>query len=131
MLLKNRIAAVICGCTFVLLPAFSQTNPKAKAEIGIQESAAFFENTNADRTQRSAAVNCGFLGSYRFFLNKRLVAELSYRYKQNTQTYDLDSGSIGAKNTSDGVFAAYVFHLPVNHGSPPRATGAHTFDPKS
>jgi hypothetical protein len=131
MLLKNTIVAVICGSTLLSLPAFSQENPMPKAEIGIGASMPLVENTSADGAQQSATVNCGFQGGNRFFFNKHIGLDPSYGYTHNTQTYNLDSGSIGVKDNSDGVLTAYVFRLPAKRSSSFVLVGAHIFDPRT
>jgi hypothetical protein len=90
MLLKHIIVAAICGRTLVSLPAFGQENPMSKADISIEASVPFVENTSSDGAQQSATVNYGFLASYRFFFNKHSGVELSYTH--NIRTYSLDSG---------------------------------------
>jgi hypothetical protein len=104
MLLKNTIVAVICGGTLLSLPAFSQENPMFKVETSI-----------------GASVSLVF--------NKHIGLEPSNGYTHNTQTFNLDSGSIGVKDDSDGVLTAYVFRLPAKRWSSFVLVGAHIFDP--
>ncbi len=133
MLLKHIIVAAICGSTLISLPAFGQGNPMSKADISIEASVPFAENTNSDGAQQSATIKYGFLGGYRFFFNKHSGVELSYGYTHNIQTYNLDSGSIGVMNNSDEVLAAYVFRLPAKRWSRfvRAGAGALIFDPKT
>ena len=118
MLLKNTIVAVIFGSTLVSLPALGQDNPTSKADISIQASMPFVESTNSDRAQPSAILNYGFSGGYRFFSNRRSGVEPSYGYTHNIQMYSLKSRSIGVKNNSDEVLAAYVFPFPAKRRAP-------------
>jgi len=133
VLLKTAIVAAICGSTLVSLPAFGQEEPMSKADISIEASLPFVRNTNTDGAQQSASVNYGVLGSYRFFFNRHSGVELSYGYTRNTQTYSLDSGSMGVKNNSDELFAAYVFRFPAKRWSPfvLAGAGALIFDPNA
>jgi hypothetical protein len=116
MLLTNTIVAAICGSTLVSLPAFGQEHPMSKADISIEASGPFVENTNSDGAQRSATVNYRILGGYRFVFNKHNGVELSYTH--NIQTYSLNSGSIGAKNNSQEVLAADAFRFSAKRWSP-------------
>jgi hypothetical protein len=102
----------------------------SKADISIGASVPFVENTNADRTQQNATVNYGFQGGYRFFFNKHIGLEPSYGYTHNTQTYNLDSGSIGVRDNADGVLTAYIFRLPAKWWSSFVLVG-HIFDPRT
>jgi len=95
-----------------------------KADISIESSVPFIENKNSDGAQQSATIKYGFLGGYRFFFNKHSGVELSYGYAHHIQTYSLDSGSIGKKNNSDEVLAAYAFRFPAKRWSPFVLAGA-------
>ena len=133
MLLKHIIVAAICGSTLISLPAFGQGNPMSKADISIEASVPFAENTNSDGAQQSATIKYGFLGGYRFFFNKHSGVELSYGYAHNIQTYSLDSGSIGKKNNSDEVLAACAFRFPAKRWSRfvREGAGVLILDPKT
>ena len=105
----------------------------SKADISVKASLPFVQNTNTYGAQQSASVNYGIQGSYRFFFKRNSGVELSYGYTRNTQTYSMDSGSIGVKNNSDELFAAYVFRFPAKRWSPfvLAGAGALIFDPNA
>jgi len=133
MLMKNAIAPATCLSLLVAMPGFSQGTPIFKSEISV-EAAASFENTNTCGTQQSAAVDDGFLGTFRFFLTKQSEAELSCGYLHNTQTYSRDRGSLVLKNNSDEMLAAvYTMRFPAKLWAPvvETATGALLLDFKA
>lgn len=131
MLLKNTIAAVICGGTLVSLPAFGQENPIYKADLSIQAFVPLVENTNAQGVLQSSSTNYGLLAGYRFFFDKHSGVELTYGFSRSSQNYNLSSGSLGVQNDSDEVLAAYVFRFPMKRWSPfvLGGAGALVFDP--
>jgi hypothetical protein len=131
MLLKNTIAAAICGSILISSPGFGQESPISRAEVSIEACAPLVESTNAQGPQQSAAVNYGFLGDYGFFFNKLSGVELSSGDMRNRQTYSVDSGSHGVKNNSDEVLAAYVFRFLAKRWSPfvHASASALIFDP--
>jgi hypothetical protein len=132
-MLKYAIVAAFCGGTLISLPAFGQEESTSKADISIEASLPFVKSTNADGAQQSASVNYGFLGGYRYFFKKHSGVEVSYGFTHTTQTYVPDSGSIGVKNNSDELFAAYVFRFPAKRWSPfvLAGAGALIFDPST
>lgn len=130
MLLKHIIVAAICGSTLVSLPAVSQENPMSKADISVEASVPLVENKNSDGAQQNATVNYGFLGGYRFLINKYGGVEVRSGYTRNIQMYRLDGGSIGVKNNSDEVLAAHVLRFPAMRWSPFVPAGAPIFDLK-
>jgi hypothetical protein len=105
----------------------------SKADINIEASVPFAENTNFDGVQQSAIVNYGFLGGDRPFFDKHSGVELSYGYPHHIKTYSVDRGSIGVMNNSDGVLPAYALRLPAKRRSPFALAGAGAliFDPKT
>jgi len=133
MLLKNTIVATICASTLASLTAFGQENPVYKADVSIQSSVPLVTTTNSQGVQQSSSVNYGILAGYRYFFDKHSGAELTYGYTRNTQTYKLDSGSLGVRNNSDELFAAYVFRFPAKRWSPfvLAGAGALIFDPRT
>lgn len=131
MLLEHMIVAAICGSTLASLPAFSQENPMSKADISVEGSVPLVENKNSDGAQQSATVNYGFLGGYRFLINKYGGVEVRYGYTHNLQMYSLDCGSVGVKNNSDEVLAAHVLRFPAMRWSPFVLAGAPIFDLKT
>jgi opacity protein-like surface antigen len=133
VLLKTALVAAICGSTLISLPAFGQEDSIAKADISVQASLPFVKSTNTDGAQQGASINYGIQGSYRFFFNRHSGAEVSYGYMHDTQSYSLESGSIGVKNNSDELFAAYVFRLPAKRWTPfvLAGAGALIFDPST
>jgi len=133
MLLKNTIAAVICGATLISLPAFGQENPIPKADVTIEASIPLVQSTNAQGVQQSSSTNYGLLAGYRLFFDKHSGVELKYGYTRNTQTYNLGGGPFGVQNNSDEVLAAYVFRFPAKHWSPfvLGGAGALVFNPSA
>jgi len=131
MSLKQIIAVAICGSILVSLRGFGQEKPMSKADISIETSVPFVDNTSSDGAQQSATVNYGFRASYRFFFNKHNGVELSYTH--NIRTYSLDSGSIGVKNNPDEALAPYVIRFLAKRWPPFVLVGAGAliFDPKT
>jgi len=130
MLLKHIIVGAICGSIVVSFPGFGQEKSMSKADISVEASVPFVDK-NSDGAQQSVTVNYSFLDGYRCFFNEYSGGELSYTH--NIQTYSLDSGSIGVKNSSDGVLAAYVFRFPAKRWATLVLVGASAliFDPKT
>lgn len=82
---------------------------------------------------RNSATNSGgVLGSYRYFFNDHHGVEANYGYSLNTQSYGLSSGTLGVKNYSHEISAAYVFRMPMHRFTPFVLAGAGglIFDPK-
>jgi outer membrane immunogenic protein len=133
MLLKRTIIAALCGGALASLPALCQETPAYKNEISIEASLPLVKNTTAHGVQQSSSLSGDFLAGYRFFFGKHSGAELSYGYARNTQTYGLDSGPVAVKNSSDEVFAAYVFRFPLKRLTPfaLAGAGALVFDPRT
>jgi opacity protein-like surface antigen len=100
-------------------------------DISVEASAPIVQNTNAQGVQQGSSVNYGFVAGYRFFFDKHSGVELTYGYTRNTQTYGVNSGSLGVNNNSDEVLAAYVFRFPMKRWSPfvLAGAGALIFDP--
>jgi hypothetical protein len=111
------------------LPSFGQENPKSRADDSSEVGMPSVENTNANGAQQSLFVNCGFLGSYRLFFNKRSDAELSCGHTRKTQEYYPESGPIGVKNSFEEMFVAFVSQLPAKRWSPVAFPSATVFNP--
>jgi opacity protein-like surface antigen len=133
MLWKHVVVAVLFGSALASLPAVAQENAPDKSEISFEASPPLVANTNANGVQQSSSINYGFLAGYRYFFNKHSGVELSYGYSRDTQTYGLANGSVGVKNNSDEVLAAYVFRFQAKHWTPFLLAGAGglVFDPRT
>jgi opacity protein-like surface antigen len=133
MLQKHAIVAVLFGSALASLSAVAQESGPDKSEITFEVSLPLIANTNANGVQQNSSINYGFLAGYRYFFNKHSGAEVSYGYTRDTQTYGLASGSVGVKNNSDEVLAAYVFRFQAKRWSPFLLAGAGglLFDPRT
>jgi outer membrane immunogenic protein len=133
MLRKHAVVAILFSSALASLPAVAQENAPDKSEISFEASLPLVANTNANGVQQSSSINYGFLAGYRYFFNKHSGVELSYGYSRDTQTYGLASGSVGVKNNSDEVLAAYVFRFQAKRWTPFLLGGAGglIFDPRT
>ena len=133
MLRKHAVIAFLFGSALASLPAVAQESGPDKSEITIEVSLPLVATTNANGVQQSSSINYGFLAGYRYFFNKHSGAEVIYGYSRDTQTYGLASGSVGVKNNSDEVLAAYVFRFQAKRWSPFLLAGAGglIFDPRT
>jgi outer membrane immunogenic protein len=133
MLQKHAVVAVLFGSALASMPAVAQESGPDKSEVTFQVSLPLVANTNANGVQQSSSINYGFLAGYRYYFNKHSGAEVTYGYSRDTQTYGLASGSVGVKNNSDEVLAAYVFRFQAKRWSPFLLAGAGglIFDPRT
>jgi opacity protein-like surface antigen len=133
MLRKHVVVAVLFVSALASLPAVAQESGPDKSDIAFEVSLPLVANTNANGVQQSSSINYGFLASYRYFFNSHSGAEVSYGYSRNTQTYGLAGESVGVKNNSDEVLAAYVFRFHAKHWTPFLLAGAGglIFDPRT
>jgi hypothetical protein len=130
MLLTNAIVAAICGSTLVSLPGFGQENPISGADVSIETSMPFVENTNADQAQVSISANYSLLGHPLFF-NQCSGVELSFRQTPSNQTYSSGNGSTGVKSNSAEAFATYALQFPAKRWLPVTPARDLIPDPKT
>ena len=133
MFRKQVVVAFLFGGALASLPAVAEENAPDKSEISFEAALPLVANTNANGVPQSSSINYGFLAGYRYFFNKHSGVELSYGYSRDTQTYGLANGSVGVKNNSDEVLAAYVFRFQAKRWSPFLLAGAGglIFDPRT
>jgi hypothetical protein len=121
MSLKRAIVAALCGSILVSSVVFGQEQLISKADIRIEPSAPFVKSTSQDIARQSASGNEGILCTYRLFSN----------HLNSTQTYGPYKRSIGSRDNTDHVCAAYIFRFSVKRWSPITPAAALIFDSRT
>jgi len=121
------------GAAFAAAPAFSQSEISDNHnEVSVQAFGSFVKSTTSNGIENKATNSGGVLANYRYFFDAHSGLEANYGYALNTQIYGITSGSLGVKNYSHEVSAAYVFRMPLHRVTPFALAGAGglIFDPK-
>jgi outer membrane immunogenic protein len=132
MFRKRIVVTLAVSIASLALPAFSQSEELGKNEVSVQAFGSFLKSTTSNGVQNSATNSGGVLGSYRYFFNEHNGVEVNYGYALNTQNFLSSTGTVGVKNYSHEVSAAYVFRMPLKRFTPFVTAGAAAlvFDPK-
>jgi opacity protein-like surface antigen len=102
------------------------------SEIGLQVSGTFPKETNGNGIRQNGTNATGFLGSYRYHLNKWHAVEVDYGYTRNSQNYATPFGPASIQTNVHEFSASYVLSLPRFLRLTPyvsAGTGALVFSP--
>ena len=130
MFRTKSFAAVLMGAALISVPAVAQEADRS--EVSVQAFGSFVKTTTDNGVGQSATNSGGVLANYRFFFSGNHGVEVNYGYSLNTQTYGLDSGSLGVKSDQHEATAAYVYRHKF-HGFTPfveAGVGGLVFDPR-
>ena len=132
MFRTRLVTTLVAGFAAVALPAFSQSESPQGNEISVQAFGSFVTGTTQNGIENKATHSGGVLGTYRHFFSEHHGVEANYGYALNTQSYALNSGTLGVKTYAHEVSGAYVFRLPLRNVTPfaLAGAGALVFDPK-
>src|SRR5271167_1605810 len=132
MFRNKAVISCFVGLATMALPGFAQSEGTGGSEVSVQAFGSFVKSTTDNGIENKATNSGGVLGTYRYFFNTHNGVEANYGYALNTQSYGLSSGTVGVKNYSHEVSAAYVFRMPMHKFTPFVLAGAGglIFDPK-
>jgi opacity protein-like surface antigen len=129
---KKIAFTLIAGLASATLPAFAQQEEYSKSDVAVQAFGSFLKSTTTNGVQNSATNSGGVLASYRYYFNAHSGVEGNYGYTLNTQNFLSSTGTLGVKNYSHEISAAYVFRMPLKRFTPfvSAGAGALVFNPK-
>ena len=125
----KRAGITIVGLLALL--SMAAAAQEIRSEISVQGTGFFTKNSQGNGVQNHAEDTGGFLGGYRYNINRWLAAEANYGYDRNTQFY---FGGTSARVQSDihQFTGEAVVKLPTFARLQPYAlagAGALVFDP--
>ena len=108
--MRNAVAIVVFVSTLLSLAAAAQ---ESRSEISLQGTGFFTRGTTGNGTEYSSTESGGFLGTYRYHLNRWISAEAAYGYDVNTQRYSVLSSAPFRIQSGIHQFAgSLVLNLP-------------------
>jgi len=81
----KRVGITIAG--IVALLSMTAAAQEIRSEVSVQGTGFFTKNSQGNGVQNHAEDTGGFLGGYRYNINRWLAAEANYGYARNTQSY--------------------------------------------
>lgn len=106
----KRVLIVSLGMVLCIsLAASAQEN---RSEISLQGTGLFTSSTTGNGTDYSATNSGGFLGTYRYHLNRWISLEGAYGYSVNTQKYSLASSAFRIQSGIHDFTGSVVMNLP-------------------
>ena len=103
---------VLLVVSSILLLSLSASAQENRTEISIQGTGLFTKNTSGNGTAYSATGSGGFLGTYRYHLNRWLSVEGAYGYSQDTQKYLLASDAFRVQSGIHQFTGTMIMNLP-------------------
>lgn len=111
----KRVLIVSLGMVLCIsLAASAQEN---RSEISLQGTGLFTSSTTGNGTDYSATNSGGFLGTYRYHLNRWISLEGAYGYSVNTQKYSLSSSAFRIQSGLHDFTGSVVMNLPSRNHS--------------
>jgi opacity protein-like surface antigen len=107
--MQRVVVFVVSSILLLSLSALAQEN---RSEISIQGTGLFTKNTSGNATAYSATGSGGFLGTYRYHLNRWLSVEGAYGYSQDTQEYLLISEAFRIQSAIHQFTGTMILNLP-------------------
>ena len=132
--MRNAVVIVLFVTAFLTVAALAQ---ESRSEISLQGTGFFTRGTTGNGTDYRSTESGGFLGTYRYHLNRWVSAEAAYGYDRNTQKYSFLSAEPFRLQSGIHQFTgSLVLNLPTRTHSRfnPYAIiggGALLFDPTS
>jgi len=112
--MQKVVAFVISTILLLSLSALAQEN---RSEISIQGTGLFTKDTNGNAIVYSATESGGFLGTYRYHLNRWLSAEAAYGYSQDMQKYLLSSDAFRIQSGIHQFTGTMILNFPSHPSS--------------
>ncbi len=103
--------------TSILLLSLSASGQENRSEISIQGTGLFTQSASGNGTAYSATESGGFLGTYRYHLNRWLSAEAAYGYSQDTQKYLLASDDFRIQSGIHQFTGTMILNFPSRPSS--------------
>jgi opacity protein-like surface antigen len=88
--MRNAVVIAVFVSTLLSLAAVAQ---ESRSEISLQGTGFFTRGATGNGTEYSSTESGGFLGTYRYHLNRWISAEAAYGFDLNTQKYSVLSAS--------------------------------------
>jgi opacity protein-like surface antigen len=107
--MQKVVIFVVSSILLLSLCASAQEN---RSEISIQGTGLFTKSTSGNGTAYSATGSGGFLGTYRYHLNRWFSLEGAYGYGQNTQKYLLVSDAFRVQSGIHQFTGTMILNLP-------------------
>jgi len=105
----RKVVVFVVSSILLSLSASAQEN---HSEISIQGTGLFTKSTSGNGTAYSATGSGGFLGTYRYHLNRWLSVEGAYGYSQDTQKYPLTSDAFRIQSGIHQFTGTMILNLP-------------------
>ncbi len=103
--------------SIVFLMALAATAQENRSEISVQGTGFFTSGSSGNGTAYKTTETGGFLGTYRYHLNRWVSAEAAYGYDLNSQKYLLSAGAFRIQSGIHQVTGSMVLNLPTHTGS--------------
>jgi opacity protein-like surface antigen len=131
--MRRRIT-ILGSISFLL--TFAATAQESRSEISMQGTGFFTKSSSGNGTAYSTTETGGFLGTYRYHLNRWISAEGAYGYDTNTQKYLFSSSEFRIQSGIHQMTGSLVVNLPSRASSKfdpytLAGGGALVFDPTS
>jgi opacity protein-like surface antigen len=124
---------VFVAVSVVLLLCVSSWSQETRHEVTVQGSGFFTKETGDLGNTNKPTYSGGFLGGYRFNINKWLAAEGDYDYFSNSQKYIDSTSTALVKTNVHAVTGTAVVKIPTPYPVKPYVLaggGAIIFDPR-
>jgi len=108
---------VMSVASSILLFSLSASAQGNRSEVSIQGTGLFTQSTSGNGSVHSATESGGFLGTYRYHLNRWLSAEAAYGYSQNTQKYLLASDDFRIQSGIHQFTGTMILNFPSRPSS--------------
>jgi hypothetical protein len=130
----RRTIIILASISFLL--TLAGTAQERRSEISMQGTGFFTKSSSGNGTAYSTTETGGFLGTYRYHLNRWISAEGAYGYHTNTQKYLFSSSEFRIQSGIHQMTASLVVNLPSRASSrfnpyTLAGGGALVFDPTS
>jgi len=97
--------------------ALAATAQENRSESSVQGTGFFTSGSSGNGTAYKTTETGGFLGTYRYHLNRWVSAEAAYGYDLNSQKYLLSAGAFRIQSGIHQVTGSMVLNLPTHTGS--------------
>ena len=111
--MRKAVVRVVGVILFLSVAAFSQEN---RSEISLQGTGLFTKDASGNGNSYSATESGGFLGTYRYHVNRWMSAEAAYGYSLDTQKYS-SAGAFRIQSRIHQLTGAMIFNLPSHPNS--------------
>jgi opacity protein-like surface antigen len=100
----------------IVVLSLAATAQESRSEISVQGTGFFTKTTSGNGASYSATDSAGFLGTYRYHVNRWISAEAAYGYTSNTQSL-LASNTLQTQSGIHQFTGSVVVNLPSRASS--------------